>query len=71
MFFGVHWLTTNPAEEKEGNEEIPFSQVEWVAGFDWTPGALRITAEYSGKKVLDFYEAPYDPIIGTTSTWKS
>ena len=57
---------TNPAEEKEGNEEIPFSQVEWVTGFDWMPGVLRITAEYSGKKVLDFYEAPYDPIIGTT-----
>ena len=56
---------TNPAEEKEGNEEIPFSQVEWVAGLDWTPGALRVTAEYSGKKVLDFYEAPYDPLIGT------
>jgi hypothetical protein len=57
---------TNPVEEKEGNEEVPFSQVEWVAGFDWTPGALRVTAEYSGKKVLDFYEAPYDPLIGTT-----
>jgi hypothetical protein len=57
---------TNPVEEKEGNEEIPFPQVEWVAGLDWTPGALRVTAEYSGKKVLDFYEAPYDPLIGTT-----
>jgi hypothetical protein len=57
---------TNPADEKEGNEEIPFPQVEWIAGLDWTPGALRVTAEYSGKKVLDFYEAPYDPLIGTT-----
>ncbi|MRR21466.1 hypothetical protein EG830_00605 [bacterium] len=57
---------TNPAEEKEGNEEIPFPQVEWVAGFDWMPGSLRVTAEYSGKKVMDFYEAPYDPFIGTT-----
>jgi hypothetical protein len=55
---------TTPAEEKRGNEEIPFRQVEWVAGLDWTPGALWITAEYSGKKVMDFYEAPYDPIIG-------
>ena len=55
---------TTPAEEKAGNEEIPFRQVEWVAGLDWTPGALRITAEYSGKKVLDFYESPYNPIIG-------
>ena len=57
---------TKPEEAKEGNEEVPFPQVEWVAGFDWTPGALRVTAEYAGKKVLDFYEAPYDPLIGTT-----
>lgn len=56
---------SNPVEDKEGNEEVPFSQVEWVAGIDWTPGAVRITAEYSGKKVLDFYPSPYDPIIGT------
>lgn len=56
---------STPAEDKGGNEEVPFRQVEWVAGLDWTPGALRMTAEYSGKKVLDFYEAPYDPILGT------
>ncbi len=56
---------SKPVEEKEGNEEIPFPQIEWVTGFDWTPGAIRVTAEYSGKKVLDFYEAPYDPVIGT------
>jgi len=56
---------TIPQEEKEGNEEIPFRQFEWVAGLDWTPGAVRLTAEYSGKRVMDFYEAPYDPILGT------
>ena len=56
---------TMPDEEKEGNEEVPFRQTEWVAGLDWTPGALRVTAEYSGKKVLDFYEAPYSPILAT------
>lgn len=56
---------THPADEKEGNEEIPFRQFEWVAGIDWTPGAIRVTAEYSGKKIFDFYKAPYDPILGT------
>jgi hypothetical protein len=56
---------SSPVENKAGNEEIPFRQVEWVAGLDWTPGPVRVTAEYSGKKVLDFYEAPYDPLIGT------
>lgn len=61
---GAAALTT-PAEDKQGNEEVPFRQFEWVAGLDWTPGAVRLTAEYSGKKVLDFYKAPYDPILGT------
>jgi hypothetical protein len=53
-----------PVVEKAGNEEIPFPQVEWVAGMDWNPGIFRITAEYSGKRVLDYYEAPYPPLIG-------
>lgn len=61
---GAAALTT-PAEEKQGNEEVPFRQFEWVAGLDWTPGAVRVTAEYSGKKILDIYEAPYAPILGT------
>jgi hypothetical protein len=56
---------SRPVSEKEGNEEIPFPQVEWVAGADWTPGGLRMTIEYSGKRVLDFYPSPYDPVIGT------
>lgn len=56
---------SSPEETKEGNEHIPFSQVEWVCGLDWTPGNVHITAEYSGKKVLDFYEPPYEPLIGT------
>jgi hypothetical protein len=57
---------SKPVEEKEDNEEIPFPQIEWVAGLDWTPGAVRVTAEYSGKKVLDFYDSPYPPVLGTT-----
>ena len=55
---------SKPVKEKEGNEEIPFAELEWVGGLDWTPGSFRITAEYSGKKVLDYYKAPYDPLIG-------
>jgi hypothetical protein len=56
---------SRPVRGKTGNEEIPFPQVEWVAGFDWTPGPVRMTVEYSGKKVLDFYDSPYPPLIGT------
>lgn len=56
---------SKPVRKKEGNEEIPFPQIDWVAGADWTPGNFRMTFEYSGRKVLDYYPAPYDPVIGT------
>ncbi|HUW93209.1 MAG TPA: hypothetical protein VMV74_08590 [Bacteroidales bacterium] len=56
---------SDPVVGKEGNEEVPFPEVVWVGGMDWTPGIFRITAEYSGKKVLDFYDAPYGSLIGT------
>jgi hypothetical protein len=53
-----------PVKEKAGNEEVPFPMLEWVTGIDLTPGDFRITAEYSGRKIFDFYESPYDPLIG-------
>lgn len=56
---------SKPVEEKTGNEQIPFPQLDWIIGGDWSSGRWRVTAEYSGKKVFDFYEPPYDPIIGT------
>jgi hypothetical protein len=56
---------TLPVDEKKGNESVPFPQIEWVAGMDWSPGIFHITAEYYGKKVLDYYKSPYDPLIGT------
>ncbi|MCU0379411.1 MAG: hypothetical protein MUC78_14260, partial [Bacteroidales bacterium] len=56
---------SKPVEEKAGNEEIPFPQLDWILGGDWSSGRWRVTAEYSGKKVSDFYEPPYDPLIGT------
>lgn len=55
---------SKPVEEKTGKEEVPFSMLEWVAGFDLTPGDFRITAEYSGRRIFDFYESPYEPLIG-------
>ncbi len=55
---------SKPLTEKAGNEEVPFPMLEWVAGIDLTPGDFRITAEYSGRKIFDFYESPYQPLFG-------
>jgi len=55
---------SKPVTEKNGNEEVPFPQVEWVAGIDWTPGSFRFVGEYSGKKVLGYYEPTVESLIG-------
>ncbi len=55
---------SKPVREKGGNEEIPFPQIEWVTGIDWTPGSLRFIAEYTGKKVLEYYEPTVESLIG-------
>jgi hypothetical protein len=49
----------------KANEYVPLEEVKWVAGLDWSPGNLRITAEYSGKLLPGFRPASADPIIGT------
>lgn len=53
-----------PVKEITGNEEVPFPQAEWVGGFDWAPGSFRLTAEYYGKKVLDFHEPVVESLAG-------
>jgi hypothetical protein len=56
---------SKPLKDKKENEWVPFPQLEWVTGIDWTPGNFHITAEYTGKIVLDYYTSPYSPLIGT------
>lgn len=46
-------------------EYVPFEEIKWVAGFDWTSGNWRFTAEYSGKSIIDFVPATAEPFIGT------
>jgi hypothetical protein len=37
----------------ETYEYVPFPEIIWVTGIDWSSGIWRITAEYSGKTILD------------------
>jgi hypothetical protein len=46
-------------------EYVPWPEIKWVAGLDWSKGIWRITGEYSGKYIIDFTPATVDPIIGT------
>jgi len=59
----VSW--SGPAADKKSNEWVPFSQAEFVLGADYNPGNIHLTAEYSAKKITNFYPSPYPPLLGT------
>jgi hypothetical protein len=54
-----------PYFQHETYEYVPFPEIRWVSGFDWSSGIWRVTAEYSGKVILDFFPAAVDPVFGT------
>ena len=49
----------------ETREYVPWPEINWVTGIDWSSGVWRITGEYSGKNIPDFTPATVDPVIGT------
>jgi hypothetical protein len=56
---------TSPVLSHNDHEYVPFPELKWVAGIDWSAGKWRIMAEYSGKYVLDYSPATADPVFGT------
>jgi hypothetical protein len=54
-----------PYLSQETYEYVPFPEIRWVTGLDWSTGIWRVTAEYSGKAVLDFTPSAVDPVFGT------
>jgi hypothetical protein len=60
---------TRPYLAGEGYEYVPFPELRWVAGIDWSSGIWRLTAEYSGKYVLDYFISPVDPVIGSEADY--
>ena len=46
-------------------EFVPWPEIKWVGGLDWSSGNWRITGEYSGKFVQDFTSSVVVPLIGT------
>ncbi len=46
-------------------EDVPLSEINYVAGIDSMPGDWRLNDEYSGKTIPDFEAPAADPIIGT------
>jgi hypothetical protein len=53
-----------PYLSQENYEYVPFPEIRWVTGIDWSSGIWRITAEYSGKTILDFIPSAVDPVFG-------
>ncbi|MBK8884365.1 MAG: hypothetical protein IPN67_19015 [Bacteroidales bacterium] len=47
------------------SEYVPFPEINWVTGIDWSTGIWRFTAEYSGKGIIGFIPSVVDPVFGT------
>jgi len=58
-----------PYLSQETFEYVPFPEIRWVSGIDWSRGIWRITAEYSGKCILDFTPSVVDPVFGTETDY--
>ncbi len=56
---------SDPELTPDMNEYVPFPEVEWALGADWSSGIWRFTGEYSGKHVLDFLPSAAEPLIGS------
>lgn len=56
---------SKPYLSHETYEYVPFPEIRWVTGIDWSSDLVRITAEYSGKAILDFTPSAVDPVFGT------
>ncbi len=46
-------------------EFVPFPEVKWVTGIDWSSGMWRFTCEYSGKYITRYTAPETAPLIGT------
>lgn len=58
---------TVPVLSSTTHEYVPFPEIRWVAGMDWSKGIWRIAAEYSGKYIIDYYPSAFDPVLGMDS----
>jgi hypothetical protein len=54
-----------PYLSQETYEYVPFPEIRWVTGIDCSSGIWRVTAEYSGKTILDFIPSVVNPVFGT------
>lgn len=58
-----------PSISYKTNEYVPWPEIDWVAGIDWSSGVWRITGEYSGKCISHFIPATVDPVIGSNTDY--
>ena len=65
--FGIRGETalSVPYLSYKTSEYVPWPEIKWVAGLDWSSGIWRITGEYSGKYITGFTPSTVDPVIGT------
>ena len=58
---------SDPELSYEKNEYVPFPEIKWALGADWSKGIWRFTGEYSGKFIIEYTPSSVEPLIGTGS----
>jgi hypothetical protein len=56
---------SDPELSFETNEYVPYPEIKWALGADWSTGIYRFTGEYSGKYIAEFTPSSVAPFIGT------
>jgi hypothetical protein len=56
---------SDPELSHEKNEYVPFPEIKWALGADWSQGIWRFTGEYSGKFISEYTPSEVEPLIGT------
>ncbi|TFG42946.1 MAG: hypothetical protein E4H43_02410, partial [Bacteroidia bacterium] len=56
---------SSPELSYKTNEYVPYPEIKWALGTDWSAGIWRFTGEYSGKYIAEYTPSSVEPLIGT------
>jgi len=58
-----------PDEDYRQNEFVMLPEVKWVLGFERIFGNVQVMLEYCGKRLLDYEEPAFDPVLPDESSF--
>ncbi|MDT8401692.1 MAG: hypothetical protein RQ743_08360 [Bacteroidales bacterium] len=62
-------IWSDPDEDYRQKEYVMLPEIRWALGFEHFFGDLQLLLEYSGKYLIDFEEAAFDPVLPDESSF--